>query len=1221
MPNKTDLSSQLTIPETGKEVPWETRGIFSDHYLRIWLKKTDVWPSDASVEPSFSLCRELIERNSYRLSRFGNEDITRKEFIDPILRILNFQFIPETKTPGSRNTPDYLLFYDKESKDNALDISSNLRYASAISLCEAKKYGHPLGSVSKEETPGRFPHNQIRDYLQNAYDEPARKAYFNWAILTNGSEWRLYNRDAQTTSYLSIDLEDAVLTQEKFKFFWVLFNANSFVKDSEGQCILDKLRSQSLVHQSDLERDLRKRVYQLVEKIANGFYKLKKNKIKPTDITELYNTCLIFLYRLLFILYAEGRGLLPVQTYGFGTTKDYRERFSLFRLRERIRNSLNAEYDLAYTRLYNEIDELFTLINGDDESMNEVCGIPRYNGGLFDPERTEGFRKKWKIGDASLTEILRGLIYTPLPSNDNETIEVSYGEYIDYSDLEVRQLGSIYEGLLEYHLVLNQANRFNLKFGNGERKDTGSYYTPDYVVKYITARTLKPLIDEIENLAAVKFAIANGIKDNSFANNVLKLKILDPSMGSGHFLVRATEYLAFEIAAHPTTSLGVPVPMPGVSHDWAEIAYWRRRVVESCIYGVDKNPLAVELAKLSLWLTCIASDQPLNFLDHHLRTGNSLVGNRVEELNRLPARDGSTAPLFLVEGLDEALRLSVDSLTLITAQVSDSVEVVKQKEALYFQQVRENLKPFRTVADIRTAFDLGAALDDGAFRELALDLLKHKAGEPSTELNSRFTDIWAQITKIQNERIPFHWDLEFPEVFHNGEVFGFDAVIGNPPYVRQESITELKDYLERYYITTSASTDLYVAFIEKGLNLLKPGGRFGMIVSNKWMRARYGEKLREFIKQYQIEKLIDFGELKVFASSSTFPLVMIAEKNPPKQRPYYVPMKGLQAEKWDKAESVETIITDFETSGFEVEEAALSVNGFALVNKNVTDVLEKMKAVGTPLGEYVEGKIYRGIVTGFNEAFVINARTREKLIKDDPASEEVIKPFVVGDDVRRYHINYRERYIIFARQGINIEEYPIIEEYLTRWKDKLTPKVNRLDEIGRAPGKYQWYELQATTGYYKEFEKPKIVWPDIAKESRFAWDDRCYYYINTCYLMPTEEIYLIGILNSKLIWSYLIRSCAVLGDPDRRGRIRLFNTYMNDVPILVINERSEQKSQLESNVNRILELNSDLKEAFTAIQKRRIRAQIDEIDREINRQVYELYGLTSAEIATVEASI
>jgi len=1205
----TQNTNQLTLQKPIKEVPWETHGIFADHYLRRKLKDTDVWPNDMEIDAPYKACKSLFEKKEPIIRR-SDEDINRQEFLDHIISKLGFHYIPHRHIPGQRKKPDYLLFTDESTKERALECEPSEQYSLAVTALEAKRYGHNLGSVSKVETPGRFPHNQIRDYLQDAYDNSTQKPYFYWAILTNGKEWRLYTRNAQTTSYFSIDFEQALRDKEYFKYFWVLFNGSAFIQDSDGQCRLDKLRQQALDHQAELESNLRIRIYNLLEILANGFYNYSPNNIREDDLPELYDACLIFLYRLLFILYAEGRELLPVYHNKYGANKIYRDRFSLRRLRNRLKLPVEKEDD-AFRRFYNEIEELFMLINGDNEALNKRCSVPRYNGGLFDPERTPGLNK-WKLGNYTLTEVLKGLMFTPSPSKMEDTFSVKFDEYIDYSDLKVRQLGSIYEGLLEYHIELDDRGKLHRVHENRKRKETGSYYTPDYIVQYIIHQTFYPLLKHIEDSEPVKLAKEHELKDNSFAEEVFRLKVLDPAMGSGHFLVYATEYLADEIASHPTTRLAVEKVRSGVSHDWAEIAFWRRRVVESCIYGVDKNPLAVELAKLSLWLTCISSDQPLNFLDHHLRCGNSLVGSGIDEFNRLPAKDGFTAQLFEIKGIDAELNQAIESITKITAQTSSDVDIVKEKKELYMREVRTRLSPFRAIADIRTAFDLGVKMDETAFSDISLDLLQRHSAVPSPKIIETNEAIWNNAKEVTDRYLPFHWELEFPEVFRNGsDQDGFDAIISNPPYVRQESLGELKVYLEKRYETYSGSADLYVHFIEKGINLLRSGGRFGMIVSNKWMRTRYGEKLRRFVKRFQMEKLVDFSGLKVFETSAIDAMVMTMERKEPVERTLYAPVKKMQTEKWEKENGLDTDIAAVE---FELEEAALAPAGFALITKEMADIIKKMKDVGTPLSEYVDDKIYSGIKTGFSKAFIINQQTREKLIAEDSKSDEIIKPFVVGADIRKYHINHRERYIILNKIGVQIEEYPAIYKHLEQYQDKLEKRWDK--------GKH-WWELRSCD-YYDEFEKPKIVWPDITQESRFTWEDKGYYYNNTCYIMPSNDMYLLGILNSKLIWKYLVRICSVLGDPDKGGAIRQIYTYMKHIPIIDISAESSHilsiKNQIADLVKSALTQYKELQEALGTAQKNRIQNRIEKAEREIDRLVYELYELSDAEIEVVESS-
>ncbi|MDP8239460.1 MAG: TaqI-like C-terminal specificity domain-containing protein [Candidatus Hatepunaea meridiana] len=1182
-PNQTSLD-----PVIGESL-FETKGIFSEHYLNRWLTDSPHWLKDADVKESFEAIREIINSSVGWIWNL-NEQQFRIEFLDKILLELDYYTIPENITPAvGKGTPDYLVFGSENTKNNAYEIKDpRKRYSEAVTCLEAKKYNHNLGEVSKKETPGRFPHRQIREYLEDAWDESARRPYFKWAVLTNGKEWRLYHRDSPTTSYFSLNLERAVKDLESFKYFYVLFHVNAFTQDENRICRLDRILTESLDKQAKLEKDLRLRIFKVLEILASGFYNHHSNKISNLD--TLYRTCLIFLYRLLFILYAEGRGLLPVKTNGAGSNKRYRERFSLARLRERLQDEKFSPDDDVFARLYVEINDLFDLINGSEIQLNKYSNVPRYNGGLFDPEKHPEL-KQWKVGDWTLREVIKGLMFAPFPTLARETMEVDFKERIDYSDLDVRQLGTIYEGLLEHSLKVSGKGKLTLMEDKTGRRSSGSYYTPDYIVKYIVKETVKPLLDRIEKSDAVSSAIQNELHDNSYALQALNLKILDPSMGSGHFLVRAAEYLAEEIAYHPTTKLAVEKKPRDESQDIAEINYWKRRVVESCIYGVDLNDMAVELAKLSLWLTCISSTKPLSYLDHHLRFGNSLVGSTIDELNRLKSDESDSLGLYEVKGIEEALDDAVSSLNYIKEKASENVEDVKEKELKWKEEVHFRLSPYRTIADMRSAFEVGLKIEEDDYKTLAVKTLR------SDRLSKPFKELLKKVNYKKAEFNFFHWQLEFPDVFRDGSE-GFDIVMGNPPYVRSGNIGQLKSILKKKYQVYVGNADLYTYFIEKGIDLLRSEGRFGMIVSNKWMRTAYGENLRKFVKQYQIEKLVDFGELPVFESSSTFPLIITISRKSGTVNPFYAPIKKIDEENLD---------TDVKSSGFSVEDNSLATTGFTLVKPDAQRILDQMNEAGTPLGQYVDGKIYYGIKTGFNKAFIIDKRTSESLINADPASAEIIKPFVIGDDVRKYQINYRERYLIFTRRGIDIDAYPVIKKHLQKWEKELTPKIRRGDPEGRKPGDYKWYEIQDNVAFWKEFEKNKIVGPDISKESRFAFDDGIRYFDMTCFILPTEDIYLLGVLNSSPVWKYLSRICSILGDPDNQGRIRLKRIYLDKIPIPSASSRDS--GQITDLVKTILGLKQEHIEALGLKQQTDIEDKITECEREIDRIVNRLYGL------------
>jgi type I restriction-modification system DNA methylase subunit len=460
----------------------------------------------------------------------------------------------------------------------------------------------------------------------------------------------------------------------------------------------------------------------------------------------------------------------------------------------------------------------------------------------------------------------------------------------------------------------------------------------------------------------------------------------------------------------------------------------------------------------------------------------------------------------------------------------------------------------------------------------------------------------------------FDWEKEFERVFKAG---GFDIVIGNPPYVRQESLSENKPYFKTHYNTYHGIADLYVYFIEKGISLLKSGGFYGVIVANKWMRSNYGEPLRLWLKQKKIRKIIDFGELPVFKGASTFPMILILENsNIEKHSLSYSAIKTLDFDSLDEQIHKSEIIVD---------KSQLQDSLWFFSNKHEFALLKKIENGNIHLYDYVNGKIYRGILTGLNEAFVIDGATRARLIKEDPKSKEIIKPFLAGRDIKRYQPLKTDKYLIFTRRGIEIKIYPAILKYLMNYKESLMPKPihwKGSNWKGRKPGHYKWYEIQDTIDYYKEFEKPKIVLPDIAKESRMTFDTEKIYIANTGYIIPHEDKYLIGVLNSKLIYFYYKRNSAVLGDEDSGGRLRWIFQYIKNIPIPMLDLEKKSDKQRHDRmvelVEEMLEAQKKLSVAGTDIDKKSCETRVNALDNQINALVYELYGLDDKEIEVIE---
>jgi type I restriction-modification system DNA methylase subunit len=534
-------------------------------------------------------------------------------------------------------------------------------------------------------------------------------------------------------------------------------------------------------------------------------------------------------------------------------------------------------------------------------------------------------------------------------------------------------------------------------------------------------------------------------------------------------------------------------------------------IIENNLYGVDKELFAVSIARLRLWLSLA-------------------VDFEGETPNPLP-------------NLNYKLEVG-DSLLAPSPQAG---EITARSNLLV--QYRE-----RKAEYVRTH-------DRDRKREL------------ESQIGALKQDIG--IFTHGNDRINgFDWAVEFAEVMAEG---GFDIQIANPPYVRHERIQEFKPQLKQVYPEIYSSTgDLYCYFYARSLQLLKPGGMLAFISSNKWFRANYGKKLRQHIADTcQIHSITDFGELPVFKSAATFPMIFICSRESANAgATIFTQVKSLE----HPYPNVREII---QHSGTTLPRNAIVGSNWLLTDNATASRIAQMESVGVALGKYVNGEIYYGIKTGFNQAFIIDHQTHDKLIFADPASEEIIKPLVTGDDVRKWQLRDRGKWLIVAKTGIDISKYPSILNHLQQWQPQLEKRCDKGNH---------WWELRACA-YYAALDRSKIIFPDIAKESRFTFDPDGKYLGNTAYFIPTEDLYLLGVLNSSSVWSFCKEKCSVNGDAGNNGRLRLFKQFVETIPI-----PSASKAQ---------------QKAISKLVQKCLTAKgvgCEQLDREIDLRVAKLYG-------------
>jgi len=614
-----------------------------------------------------------------------------------------------------------------------------------------------------------------------------------------------------------------------------------------------------------------------------GYLSHKKNRLDPEkDLEKCKEQSLILLYRLLFAMYGEDRGLLP-----YRTNRVYRENRSLSRLRDQVAEQIDkfresgGQYEPNSQNLLDDLTLLFDLI----DRGGKRYGVPAYNGGLFDSQENEFLSKK-EIEDNYIARVIDGLSRAP----DTEHPDAGLFR-VDYRDLSIQHLGHIYEGLLELKpqfakeemivvqkkkrqrfeekvipcsqklpkgfeqtQIRYQSGEVFLVTDKGERRATGSYYTPNHIVDHIVMQTLGPICQEVNKKLETEIKETNTQLKKSrgrnkellseklvrlrsdFDDRILRLRILDPAMGSGHFLLRACQYLAEEIATNPNT--GDPVA-DQLQEDESILTFWKRQIVEHCIYGVDINILAVELAKVALWLETAAIDQPLTFIDHHLRHGNSLVGGRIEDIGTFPGLEN--LPLF-EQQVNSRLPSLLDGLKQISEKPSDTRNQVKEKVNIYRKAVDAVRKPFVHVGNIwcATFFLEKANQITPAQYNKALQTLSVPAKHRSVRRERWFQK--AIETANRADVAAFNWELEFPEVFFDfsgrREEAGFDAVVANPPYdVISEKetghdLTSFKEFLKAqlvYKPSFRGKNNYYKLFICLALALLREGGRMGFI--------------------------------------------------------------------------------------------------------------------------------------------------------------------------------------------------------------------------------------------------------------------------------------------------------------------------------------------------------------------------------------------------------
>lgn len=857
----------------------------------------------------------------------------------------------------------------------------------------------------------------------------------DWIIVTSMRQTRLYHKGSDQHTFERFDIDSLAKDDAQLRRFVFLLGADRVVPPA-GPCHFAELLNAS----EKVGRELTKAFYlRYAEMREDAFDHLCRANPSAAPHDVLASTQKL-LDRILFCAFCEDRGLLPAETI----LKAYQH---------------NDPYNPR--PIWENFRGLFRSINVGNTALN----IPAYNGGLFadDPELDQ-----LAVPDEVCRYFQDLAAYDYRPPHE-AVVDSDSAAGAKLVDVDI--LGHIFEqSITDLERLRNELDGLTERLGKEQhasrRKKEGAFYTPAFITRYIVGQALGSVLeDRFESLrrkhadeagSRVRRVLENprvyDLKTLTAAQRTVlirfwdywqaelaSIKLLDPSCGSGAFLIEAFEqlYAAYQQSNDRLEELRGERTLFDLD----------RQILQHNLYGVDLNEEAVQICRLSLWIKTAQRGKVLTSLDHTIRVGNSVVA------------------------------------------------------------------------------------------------------DPQVHARA------------------FDWQATFPEVFEQG---GFDVVVGNPPYVRQEWIAPYKPYFQQAFKTYHGTADLYVYFYELGVRVLRPGGRLSFVVTNKWLKAAYGEPLRRFFAdETWVESVVDFGHAKqIFEEADVFPSIIIARKPTNEPAPNTTRVCAIPREQL----RISDLEGQIESEGASIERARLANNPWLLEPTEVYVLLEKMHRKGIPLIEFAKVHPLSGIKTGFNDAYLLDTPTKQALTSADPNCTGLIKPYLRGQDIDRWHANWDGLWMIamkssgdhpwpWAVAGDNAEfifqqTYPSLHAHLKDFEDRLRKRQDH--------GRY-WWELR-TCAYWPIFEHPKLVYQDITWQPSFNFDAAGTLSNNTVYFLPTNDLWVLAVLNSPAAWSYAWRKA----QHGKDEALRFFNTFIESFPVPT--PQAQQREACENAVMRLIDI-------------------------------------------------
>lgn len=859
----------------------------------------------------------------------------------------------------------------------------------------------------------------------------------------------------------------------------------------------------------------------------------------------------------------------------------------------------NADYkfmSLDKIKSFDELNIFFFMVLGkkiderDEDIKAKYPNVPYLNSSLFEPTDDEGKLKIRGIPDEQIEIYNKTVLKDEKGKRAKGTLlNLDYiFKFLDAYNFASDAQG----GVTSTNKTLINASVLGLIFEKINGYKDGSFYTPGFITDYMARDVLeRTVVQKFNETKSWNCETLNDVEDKiddiAEANKIVdEIRIADVAVGSGHFLVSAlNRMLAVKSKLNilcdvngkrikrSDYQLKVENDELSIVDDEGEPFEYKpgneerqriqealfnekKRIIENCLFGVDLNPNSVNICRLRLWIELLKNAyyteesgykhlQTLPNIDINIKVGDSL-------LSKYPVQNGHVVLDYL--------------------QDEDKVDK-KNGLAAKLKLYRENVQSYKK----------GGSNYDKRQLRLNINGLKSQLKEPPS------IDLFGNVVK--NSDLDFsnslEWMFEFPEILDDeGKFVGFDAVIGNPPYIHLE---EMKDMSEIYgtmggngykvYTTYNKRGDIYCLFVERAFSLLKKNGFASYIMQNKWMQASYGKELREFFLNTRLEKLIDFGDIQIFDDATTYPCIFLGQKTEPKSSFVASTLKSL--ERTDFAKSVNQYAETFEREQF-------SNDAWTISSQSENKLLQRLEKEMTTLGKYVGGEAYRGVLTGLTKAFLIDEETKKKIVDEDKNAEKIIHPVMRGRDIKPWESSEIECYLIgtFPALHLNIDDYPSVKNWL------LTFGIEKLEQTGakriingeevkaRKKTNNKWFETQDAIAYYALFAKPKIMYQKFQVKPCFVYDEQGLYCNDSMWIIPTEDKALLALLNSKMGWWLMKKKCTQI-----QNGVQLIWQYLSKIPvpeklpqeladladqIITAKKSGENTTSLESKVDEIV---------------------------------------------------